>query len=397
MEKRSHLVSGIVLVAAAALLAAGCGGERQTAHAPGPPEVSTVTLATEPVTLTTELPGRTAPYLVAEIRPQVSGIITRRPFTEGADVKAGDLLYQIDPAPFQAAYDQAAAALEVAQAKVPALRSRAQRFEELADIEAVGKQDAEDAESALRQAEAAVTAAKAALESARVNLSFTPIKAPISGRIGRSAVTMGALVTAYQPTSLAVIQKLDPIYVDVTQATSDLLRLKRAAGTGRITDGDGSRSVSLILEDGTPYPLEGKLQFRDVSVDPSTGSVTLRMVFPNPDHVLLPGMFVRAVVEEGVMQNAVLAPQQGVSHDVRGDAVAWVVGPDGKVEQRHLEVDRAIGDRWLVTSGLAAGDQVIVEGLQNVRPGMTVKAVPFQESGADQGSARPPAPAAPAS
>jgi len=379
------------IVAASAALLPAC--ERaQSAPPSGPAEVATVTLQPEPLVLTTELPGRTSAFLVAEIRPQVSGIIQERPFTEGAHVEAGGLLYRIDPAPYQAAYDQAAAALAVAEANLPALRSRAERLEGLAAIRAVGEQDVEDARAALRQAEANVAAARAALDGARINLSYTPIRAPISGRIGRSGVTIGALVTAYQPVPLAVIQQLDPIYVDVTQATAELLRMQRAVASGRLSSEQKSgREVSLLLEDGTPYPLKGRLQFRDVTVDPGTGSVTLRMVFPNPDHVLLPGMYVRAIVEEGVDEQGILVPQQGVTRDAKGNAVAWIVNDAGVVEQRMLELDRAVGDRWVVTGGLAAGDRVIVEGLQKVRPGDPVRAVPLapgSENGPQAGRSR---------
>ena len=348
-----------------------------------------MTLAPRQVTLTTELPGRTSPYLVAEIRPQVNGLIQERKFTEGADVEAGSVLYQIDPAPYRAAYDQAAAALEVAKANLPALRSRAERMRGLAEARAAGQQEADDAEAALHQAEANVSAAKAALEAARVNLSNTPIKAPISGRIGRSAVTIGALVTAFQPTPLATVQQLDPIYVDVTQATAEVLRLQRALARGQISDGASSRSVELLLEDGTPYGEAGRLEFRDVTVDPTTGSVTLRMVFPNPDRVLLPGMYVRAVVEEGVVDDALLAPQQGITRDPKGNPVALVVDGDGTVEQRAPTIDRAVGSDWLVTGGLEPGDRLIVESKGQVRPGQTVRA------GAVRREPEPPRPAPP--
>ncbi len=397
MQRLRHGVTTLLLVAAAgaASLTAGCGGKQAAPPAPPPPEVSTVTLAPRQVTLTTELPGRTSPYLVAEIRPQVNGLIQERKFTEGSDVKRGSVLYQIDPAPYQAAYDQAAAALELAQANLPALRSRAERMRGLAEARAAGEQEADDAEAALRQAEANVSAAKAALDAARINLSYTPIKAPISGRIGRSAVTIGALVTAFQPTPLATVQQLDPIYVDVTQATSEVLRLQRALARGQITDGESSRSVKLLLEDGTPYAEAGRLEFRDVTVDPTTGSVTLRMVFPNPDRVLLPGMYVRTVVEEGVVDDALLVPQQGVTRDPKGNPVALVVDADGTVEQRSPVIDRAMGDSWLVTSGLEAGDRLIVESKGQVRPGQTVRPVPFEGAygGAapSEGSAKQPA------
>jgi membrane fusion protein (multidrug efflux system) len=361
--------------------------------------------------LTTELPGRISAYLVAEIRPQVNGLLQKRLFEEGADIHQGDLLYQIDPVPYQAAYDQAKAALvsaeanvvtaeanvAMAEANLPAIRSRAERLKELVAIHAVGQQDYDDASAALRQAEAnldmrraaveasrtAVEVSRTALESARINLSYTPIKAPISGRIGRSSITVGAMVTAYQPAPLAVIQQLDPIYVDVTQASADLLRLGRSMESGSLKQaGASQRKVRLVLEDGTTYSREGTLQFRDVTVDPTTGSVTLRMVFANPNQVLLPGMFVRAVVEEGVDDEAILIPQQGVSRDPKGNPNALIVNSAGKVEQRAILLDRAIKDRWLVTKGLAPGDRVIVEGAQNVRPGASVRAVEFAPAAA---------------
>jgi len=381
------------LVAIAAISAAACGGAKP-APPPGPVEVSAVAVRPERVVLTTELPGRTAAYLVAEVRPQVSGSLQQRLFVEGSDIKAGSVLYKIDPAPYQAAYDQAKAALAVAEANLPATRLRAERLKGLVEIHAVGQQDYDDAAAALLRAEASVASARAAMESARINLAYTPLKAPISGRIGRSAVTVGAMVTAYQPVALAVIQQLDPIYVDVTQSSADLLRLRRGLASGELKNTGSLRNVRLMLEDGTPYPREGKLQFRDVTVDPTTGSVVLRMVFPNPDSILLPGMFVRAIVEEGVNEQAILAPQQGVTRNRRGDAVALVVDSEGKVAQRALEVDRAIGDRWLVTKGLAAGDQVIVDNLQKIRPGDPVKAVPFAPKGGPQGAAAEAPPAA---
>jgi membrane fusion protein (multidrug efflux system) len=374
---RNVVVAQAILVA---LLAVGCG-KRTAPRSRGPAEVSVATMKAERYVLSTELPGRTSAHLVAEVRPQVAGIIQQRRFEEGGNVKAGDLLYQIDPAQYQAALDQAKAALAVAQANLPAARSRAERLAELVKIRAVGQQDYDDAAAALAQAEASVAAGKAAVEAARINLEYTPIRAPIAGRIGKSNVTVGALVAAYQPVPLAVIQQLDPIYVDVTQATADVLRLQRALGSGELKrDEEARRKVKLVLEDGTPYPLEGTLEFRDVTVEPSTGSVTLRMVFPNPDHVLLPGMFVRAIVEEGVDEHAILVPQQGVTRDFRGDAVTWIVGKGEIVEQRGLTLGRAVGDKWLVVKGLTTGDRVIVEGLQRVRPGDMVRAVPFGEA-----------------
>jgi membrane fusion protein, multidrug efflux system len=377
---RSYLWPMMAMVSLVAALA-GC----KSAPPPrGPAEVGIVTLQSERTVLTTELPGRTSAYLIAEIRPQVNGIIQKRLFQEGSDVQAGSVLYQIDPAPYQAAFDQAKAALGVAEAALPATRSRAERLKSLAEIHAVGQQDADEAQAALQQAEANVAAAKAAADSARINLAYTPIKAPISGRTGKSSVTVGALVTGYQPVPLATVQQLDPIYVDVTQSSSELLRLRRAMQSGRLAGGAGAGKVKLLLEDGTPYAREGKLEFRDVTVEPTTGSVTLRLVFPNPDRVLLPGMFVRAVVEEGVSEKALLVPQQGVTRNQKGDPLALVVDKDGKVEQRTLELDRALGDKWLVTKGLAPGDRLIIEGLQKIRPGDAVKAVPAGSQGGDE-------------
>jgi membrane fusion protein (multidrug efflux system) len=390
-----HLaVMGLVF---AGLLMSSCKSKVAPPPA-GLAEVAFVTLSAERVVLTTELPGRTSAYLVAEIRPQVNGLIQSRLFREGAMVKAGDVLYQIDPMPYQAAVNQAKAALATAEAELvtaeanlPALRSRAERLKGLVAIRAVGQQDYDDASAALRQAEANLEARKAAveisrtsLESARINLSYTPIKSPISGRIGISNITVGGLAAAYQPTALAVVQQLDPIYVDVIQASSELLRLRSRLESGRLKqNGATQNKVKLFLEDGTPYQREGTIQFQDVTVNPATGSVTLRMVFPNPNQVLLPGMFVRAVAEEGVNNQAILVPQQGVTRNMKGLPLAWVVGKDEQVEQRMLELDRAIGNKWLVTSGLSAGDQLIVEGMQKVRPGVRVRPVPFTGKTAD--------------
>lgn len=381
------VTAGVVLTG---LFLSGCKPKAIAARPAGPPEVATVTIRPEPAVLTTELPGRTNAYLVAEIRPQVSGLIRSRLFQEGANVRAGDLLYEIDPAPYQAALNQANAALTTAEAdlvtaeaNLPAIRSREKRLKGLVAIHAVSQQDYDDASAALRQAEANLAARKAsveinraAVESARISLSYTPVKAPISGRIGISNITVGAMATAYQPTPFAVVQQLDPIYVDVAQASAELLRLRQRLQSGQLKQG-GRSKVKLYLEDKTPYPQAGTLQFRDVTVDPTTGSMTLRMVFPNPKQILLPNMFVRAVVEEGVNEKALLVPQQGVTRDVKGRPVALVVGKDEKVEERILELDRAIQDKWLVTSGLADGDRLIVEGLQRVRPGVRVRAVPF--------------------
>ncbi len=354
--------------------AQGAAGGRPT----GPVEVGVVTVQPERVVLSTELPGRTAAFLVADVRPQVNGIIQQRAFVEGSMVKAGSLLYQIDPAPYEAAFEQANAALALAEAAVPPARTKVDRLKELVTIKAVGQQDFDEATATLAKAEASVLSARAAVQSARINLSYTPLKAPISGRTGKSSVTPGALVTAYQQTALVTIQQLDPIYVDVVQSSADLLRLRRAIESGQLKrDGDLASTVRLLLEDGTRYDRPGRLQFRDVTVDPATGSMILRMVFPNADGVLLPGMFVRAVVDEGVLDDAILAPQQGVTRDVKGNATALVVDGSGKVAARPITVGRAIGDRWLVTAGLSGGDQVIVDGLQRIQPGMAVKAIPY--------------------
>ncbi len=367
------------------LLLGGCdsGHGQQVTQAPVP-EVATVAIEARQVELTTDLPGRTSAYLVSEIRPQVNGIIQKRLFQEGSDVKAGQLLYQIDPAPFQVAHDSAKASLGKAQANLPSIRSRAGRYMELLVDKAVSRQDYDDAAAAVEQARAEIEYWKTSVEAARINLGYTRVTAPISGRIGRSSVTDGALVTAYQPAALATIQQMDPIYVDVTQSSSDLLRLKRNLEAGQLTtDGKNGKTVRIQLEDGTPYPLEGTLQFRDVTVDPSTGSFNLRIVVPNPQHLLLPGMFVRAVVQEGIAEQAILVPQQGVTRNPKGQPVALVVDEAGTVQQRMLTLNRAIGNQWLVSSGISAGDRVIVEGMLSVRPGATVRAVPMNSPKTD--------------
>ncbi len=362
------------------IVLAGCGsGQGQQGGPPPVPEVATVTVQLQSVELTTELPGRTSPYLVAEIRPQVNGIIKKRLFREGSDVKAGQLLYQIDPAPFQAALDSARASLGKAQANLPSIRLKAERYQELLADKAVSRQDLDDAAAAVNQARAEIEYWKAQVEGARINLGYTKVSAPISGRIGKSSLTDGALVTAYQPGALATIQQLDPIYVDVSQSSAELLRLKRHLEAGRLSaDDKNGRKVRVLLEDGTPYPLAGRLQFRDITVDQATGSFTLRIVVPNPKHLLLPGMFVRAEVQEGIAEQAILVPQQGVSRTPKGDPVALVVDEAAKVQQRQLTLNRAISDKWLVSSGLSPGDRLIVEGMMNLRPGAPVKAVAWE-------------------
>jgi membrane fusion protein (multidrug efflux system) len=409
------------------LLLAACNRQPKAAPKFPPAEVATITVMQKPVLLTTELPGRTSPYLIAEVRPQVSGLIQKRLFTEGSDVKAGQKLYEIDPAPFQAAMDNAVANLEATrksadqtraalnvalagvvrqQATVAFARTNRKRFEDLLKEKAVSTSDSEQAvtgadvaeatlkaveaavqsaQGAVAAAEAAIQQATAAVEIARINLAYTKIVAPIAGRIGKSTVTDGAIVTAYQPMALATIQQLDPIYVDVPQSTAEMLRLKRRLEDGRILlNGTDLSQVRIFQEDGTAYPQEGTLQFRDVSVDPTTGSVILRMVFPNPDGALLPGMFVRAVIKEGVNEKAILVPQQSVSRDPKGNPMALVVNTTQQAEPRKLSLDRAFSNQWIVASGLVPGDRLIVEGMQKVRPGAEVKAVPF-ETGTTQG------------
>lgn len=362
-----------VLVAGGWLV--GCGKKEQ---AKATPEVAVVTLQPERVAITSELPGRISAFLVSEVHPQVNGIVQKRLFTEGSDVKEGEVLYQIDPRPYQAALDTATAALARAEANLPAIRKRAERFKELLAVHAVGQQDYEDAAAAHKQAEAEVQALKAGVESARINLGYTRITAPISGRTGKSNVTPGALAAAYQGPAFTTIQQLDQVYVDSPQSAAVALGIQRNLAANRIKGGTPEQAkVKLLLEDGTPYPQTGLLRFSDVTVDPSTGSQTLRMTFPNPKHVLLPGMYVRAIVEEGVAEQAILVPQQGVTRDPKGNAIAMVVDGSGKVEQRTLKVDRAIGSKWLVLEGLGAGDRVIMEGLQKIRPGVAVKVVPF--------------------
>jgi membrane fusion protein (multidrug efflux system) len=411
------VVSGVL---ACSLWLGGCNSST-SAPPPPVPEVATITVQIEQVVLTTDLPGRTSAYVVAEIRPQVGGLIQKRLFEEGSEIKAGQLLYQIDPAPLQAAYDNATANLAAARrgteraraalaasragvvrqrAVVENARTNRKRFEDLLAEGAVSASQRDQAATeadvaeatlisteaqvesdreAIAAAEAAIRQAEAALKTASINLGYARVAAPIGGRIGKSAVTVGALVTENQTTPLATIQQLDPIYVDVTQSSANLLRLRQSFKSGRLK-GNGAKQakVKLRLEDGTLYPLEGMLKFSDVTVDPSTGSFILRTVFPNPQHLLLPGMYVRAVIQEGLVERAILVPQQAVSRDPKGNPVALVVDGSEKVAQRTIAVDRAIGDKWLISQGLQPGDRLIVEGAQKVRPGSSVKVVQFQ-------------------
>jgi membrane fusion protein (multidrug efflux system) len=377
-----------LIVATAVGALAACGGEPPAQQGVGAVPVTVVTLQPETVTLTRELPGRTTPYLIAEVRPQVDGIVKQRLFTEGGSVDAGQPLYQLDDATYRASYASAKAALARAEATLHSARLNARRSTDLIAINAVSKQDDENAAAALQEAEADVAAAKAAEQSAGVVLGYARITAPISGRIGKSSVTQGALVTANQQAPLAIIQQLDPIYVDLTQSSAEWLELQKAVAAGRVQR-DSDLPVTILLEDGTQYSRDGKLAFSEVSVDPTTGSFALRIVVPNPEHILLPGMYVRALVRMGVRQEALLAPQQGIQRDPRGHTNAMVVDKDGKVEVRPVQVSQAIGDKWLVEDGLAPGDRVIIEGLQKIQPG-----VPVQPT--EAGAAPPPAAAAPA-
>jgi membrane fusion protein (multidrug efflux system) len=361
-------------ILASFVLTAACS--HKSAPPPPPsPEVAVLTLRSQPVVIVTELPARTTAFRVAEVRPQVNGVIVKRLFVEGSQVKAGQQLYQIDPAPFQASYESAQAALERARAAATSSRLLAQRYKPLSEARAVSQQDYDNAVAAQDQAAADVASAHAALETARINLAYTRMFAPISGRTGRSSVTEGALVSANQANALVVIQQLDPIYVDATQASTVLLHLQRAFAEGQLKKvGDAQTEAKLTLEDSSPYPLTGKLQFTEVTVDPGTGSVTLRAVFPNPQNILLPGMFVRERLEEGVNEKGVLVPQRAVAHNNRGEATVTAVGEDNKAVVRVVKTDRAIGDQWLVSEGVAPGDKVIVVGIQAARPGSVVHA-----------------------
>ncbi|MGJ7500861.1 efflux RND transporter periplasmic adaptor subunit [Variovorax sp. ZT5P49] len=356
------------------LVLAACGARQAPDTDAAPPEVGVMALHASDVPVLTELPGRTAAFRVSEVRPQVNGIVRKRLFEEGSMVRAGQVLYEIEPGPFEAAHEQAQAALATSQASIASLRGKAERFGELVKANAVSRQEHEEAQAALVQAQAGVKAAQAAVKAARINLEFTRIVAPIAGRIGRSSVTEGALVVQGQATALATIQRIDPIYVDVVQSSLELTRLKRRFISGDMAP--ASTRVSLRTEDGLPYPHAGTLKFTEVGVDAATGSVTLRAEFPNPQGLLLPGMYVRAQVEAGVERQAILAPQRGVARNEKGEPTALVVGAGDKVELRALEVRSAAGDQWIVTSGLREGDRLVVDGLQRAHPGDKVKPVP---------------------
>ncbi|HAT1681595.1 TPA: efflux RND transporter periplasmic adaptor subunit [Klebsiella oxytoca] len=367
----ASLVMVLMLSAGSALT--GCDNQTPRQKVLPVPEVGVVTLRLTTLPVITELPGRTRAYRIAEVRPQVSGIILKRQFVEGSDVKAGAPLYRIDPALYQATYDQALGSLARARAAADTDRLKVVRYQKLLGTQYISRQDYDDAKSTLEQDEASVVTAGAAVETARINLAHTRLTAPISGRTGRSAVTEGALVQNGQAAALTTIQQLDPLYVDVAQSSDDFLRLKRELADGRLKQDNGRAKVTLVTTDGVAFPLTGTLEFTDVTVDQTTGSVTLHALFPNPDHTLLPGMFVRARLEEGISPDALLVPQQGVTRTPRGEASVMVVGDGDRVVMRQVTAARAVGDRWLVTAGLKSGDRVIVSGLQKVRPGIQVR------------------------
>lgn len=365
----------------------GCDDKNNKPSGNEPPSVMVHIVKTAPFAVTTELPGRTSAFRIAEVRPQVSGIILKRNFEEGSDITAGSSLYQIDPATYQAAFESAKGNLAKAQATAQIAHLTVKRYQSLVGTQYVSKQEYDQAVASARQADADVLSAKAAVESARINLAYTKVTSPISGRIGKSNVTEGALVTNGQATALATVQQLDPIYVDLTQSSNDFLQLKQAIEQGSLTK-DGTSGVNIIMDNGQVYGHTGKLEFTDVTVDESTGSVTLRAVFSNPDHQLLPGMFVRARVDEGIQPDAILVPQQGVTRTPRGDALVMVVDEQNKVETRPVVAAEAIGDQWLVKEGLKPGDKVIVSGIQHIKAGATVKPVTDEAAEKTQQGAR---------
>ena len=367
---RRLLLSGAALIG---LGLAGCNSEKAAAPPPQPQaQVSVVVLRPKPVAISAELPGRVAASLVAEVRPQVGGLIKSRLFREGSEVKAGDLLYEIDPATYQAALDSAVASLARAEASVPNAQAKVDRYRDLIRQNAISKQDNDDANAALAQAQADVASAKASLDTARINLAYTRVTAPISGRVDRSTLTPGALVTANQTTALTTIRQLHPINVDVIQSSTNLLKFRSAIADGRLKLSGPNVAVKLKLDTGTEYAQSGKLEFAEANIDETTGTFTVRAEFPNPDRLLLPGMFVRAVIQEGIAENSFLVPQRAVGRNTKGEATAKFVGADGKVEERVLVTARSVGNSWLVDQGVKDGERVIVEGAQLVRAGQTV-------------------------
>lgn len=373
--QRSRIALFVLTALVGSVALTGCdqAADSQQASAPQVVPVGVITLKSQALTLKKELPGRISAFQIAQIRPQVSGIVQSRLFTEGAQVKKGQSLYQIDPATFEADLAASEAAVARAEASIASTKSKASRYSELLKIKAVSQQDFDEADAAQKQAQAELLTAKAQLKTAQINLDYSHVSSPISGQISKSNVTVGALVSANQTTALATVTQLDPIYVDLTQSSNELTQLKKAISSGALSvDSQAQTEVELQMEDGSTYPLKGTLQFSEVTVDPSTGSVTLRAKFPNPDKLLLPGMYARAAVVEGVKQDAILVPQRGVSRNTKGEPTAMVVSKENTVESRVLKVDRTIGSNWLVTDGLSDGDQVIVEGLQKIRPGAPV-------------------------
>jgi membrane fusion protein, multidrug efflux system len=382
----NFLTKPIVL---ALLLLAGCGSKMSHRPMLEATEVGVTTLQPGSVALQSELPGRTVAFKMSDVRPQASGIIKERRFEEGSTVAAGQVLYLIDPSSYQAAYDQAKADLTNAEAVEASSKLKDERYEQLMEMQGVSQQEADDARATHLQALASIALKKAALESARINLGYTQIRAPISGRIGKSTVTVGALVTANQDTALATIRALDPIYVDLTQSSTQVLQLRRLLGTEGMQS--GSRKVSLKLEDGSEYGEYGTLKFQEVAVDQATGSVTLRAQFPNPRGELLPGMYVRAVLDEAVNSSALLAPQLSISRDARGNPVAMVVGKDDRVEQREVVIARSVGNNYLISSGLKSGDRLIVEGLNKIHVEDKIRPVAVQSKAATSTTANAPA------
>ncbi|MCQ8878661.1 efflux RND transporter periplasmic adaptor subunit [Pseudoalteromonas shioyasakiensis] len=384
--QRSRVVLFAVSALASAVILSGCDQSPQASQqAPKATPVGVVTLKSQPLTLTKELPGRVAASQVSEIRPQVSGIIQSRLFTQGAEVKKGQALYQIDASTFEAQVATSKAAITKAKASIANAKAKSERYDELLKIKAVSQQDFDEADASYKGAEADLLTAQAQLKTAQINLDYSKVKSPISGQIGKSNVTAGALVSANQATALATVTQLDPIYVDLTQSSSELTRLKKAIANGELDKDLALHSnVELKMEDGSIYPHQGRLQFSEVTVDPSTGSVTLRAEFPNPEKLLLPGMYVRAVIVEGVKNNAILAPQRGISRNTKGEPTAMVVSKDNTVEPRVLKTDRTVGSNWLITEGLNDGDKLIVEGLQKIAPGAPVNAVPAETAAKTQ-------------
>jgi membrane fusion protein (multidrug efflux system) len=384
----------ITLAVAVLSAVAACGKKPDAQGAPPPAGVSIVTIAPERLALTTELPGRLEATRIAQIGARAAGIVLKRTFREGSDVKAGQTLYLIDPAPLRATYDSAQATLAKAEANLTTATLKAQRYKPLVEVNAVSKQDYDDTVAAQKQAAADVASAKAARETASLNLGYATVTSPISGRIGKALVTEGALVGQGEVTQLATVQQIDPIYVNLTQSSTDILKLQEAMRNGQLQGaGQGQAKVSLETEDGHAYPQSGKLLFSDLTVDPNTGSVTLRAEFPNPDHSLLPGMYVRAKLEQAVNAAALTVPQQAVQRDLNGASV-FLVGADNKVSVQPVKADTAQGDKWIVTEGLKAGDKVIVDGVQKVKPGAVVNPSPWKPAAAAPAAAAA-APAAP--